>query len=88
MSFQWDDANEGHIARHGVEPAEAEDALSDPDAVPAFARPANDGEWRGALVGQTEDGRYLTVIFTYRADLIRVVTARDATDTEKRRYRR
>lgn len=88
MPFQWDEANEEHIARHGIDPEEAEEALSDPDAVPASIRPAPNGEWRGALVGQTESGRYLTVIYTYRQDLIRVVTARDATDAERRRYRR
>ncbi len=31
--FDWDDNNIEHIARHGVEPWEAEEALLDPDVI-------------------------------------------------------
>lgn len=30
MEFDWDEANVAHIARHGVRPWEAEEALTDP----------------------------------------------------------
>jgi hypothetical protein len=37
--FDWDDANEEHLARHGVTPEEAEEALTDPRRIgkPAHA---------------------------------------------------
>jgi len=84
--FDWDDANCDHIAEHGVEPEEAEEALLDPGRVPA---PAYDdaGEERRAILGKTGDGRLLFVIFTHRRRYIRVITARDATTPERRRYR-
>jgi uncharacterized DUF497 family protein len=69
-----------------VDPEEAEDAILDPHAVsmPAY----NVGrEGRYALVGRVDDsGRYLFVVYTHRRTKIRVITARDATDREKRRY--
>ena len=46
------------------------------------------GERRYGLIGATDEGRILTVIYTHRAGRIRVVTARDATHSEKRRYQR
>jgi uncharacterized protein len=46
------------------------------------------GEKRSAVVGATGGGRLLFVVFVRRGDLIRVVSARDAAQSEKRAYRR
>ena len=70
-----------------MEPWEAEDAILDPDRVGVSARNAP-GERRFAVVGSTEPGRMLFVVFMRREEKIRVITARDADDSEKRRYRR
>lgn len=88
MTFHWDDANTEHIARHDVEPEEAEEAATDPDRVAAPAYRSQSGERRQAMTGRTEDGRILTVILTRRGDLFRVVTAREASPSERRAYRR
>jgi uncharacterized DUF497 family protein len=85
--FDWDDANVDHLARHDVTPEEAEGALSDPSRIGAPAY-AVEGERRRALIGATEDGRVLFVVFARRGQGVRVVTARNATPSEKRRYRR
>lgn len=46
-------------------------------------------ERRWALLGAREDaGGILFVVYTRRRGSIRVVTARDVTDREKRRYRK
>lgn len=84
--FEWDDDNEGHIAPH-VKPQEAEDAMRDPKRAPQAAYNAR-GERRWALLGVTKAGRILFVVFTRRREKIRVVTAREATRSEKRRYRK
>ena len=83
--FEWDDANEAHIARHGVSPEEVEEALLDRRriGVPAYAV---ERETRWAAIGSTEQGRILCVVFTRRAERVRVITARDATSAETRRY--
>lgn len=83
----WDEANIDHIARHGLEPEDVEEALLDPEGVPVAAYNAA-GERRRGLVGATEFGRILYVVYTKREGAIRVVTARDANPREKRRYRR
>ena len=45
-------------------------------------------ERREALVGATGEGRILFVVYTIRGEKVRPVTARDASDVQKRRYRR
>jgi len=46
------------------------------------------GEGKYLAYGQTDAGRFLMIIFAPKADKrLRVVTARDLTPTEKRRYR-
>lgn len=85
--FDWDEANFKHVARHGVEPWEAEEAVLDPHRLAVSTRKTL-RERRFAVVGATESGRMLLVIFTQRGVKVRPITARDADDGEKRRYRR
>lgn len=83
--FEWDEDNGDHIARHGVEPWEAEEAIADGGRASLSAR----GENRAGVIGMTEDGRVLVVIVERQAGPVRrVVTARGATENEKRIYRR
>ena len=89
MAFIWDAGNVPHIQRHKVEPEEAEEALTDPARLSGQTyRDVRTGEPRSIVVGETEDGRLLTVIFTVRDANIRVVTARPATPAEDIEYRR
>lgn len=85
--FDWDESHEDHILTHGVEPGEVEEALLDPEG---FGTDAYDDprEQREALVGATGKGRILFVVYTIRGEKVRPVTARDASDAQKRRYRR
>jgi uncharacterized protein len=82
--FEWGSGNVDHLARHGVSPQEAEPAIADPYAL---ATPAYDvEELRFGLVGETEDGRLLRVIYTWRGDRCRIVTAFPASGAERRQY--
>jgi uncharacterized DUF497 family protein len=85
--FDWDEDNVDHIAEHGVDPEEAGEVLSSPARihVPAYS---TESEERRAVIGPTEDGRLLFVVIARREGRIRVVSARDATPGEKKRYRR
>ena len=85
--FDWDDSNTDHVRQHGVEPEEVEDAYCDPDAV-AGAAYTHRGEKRFAVIGATEDGRLLFSVFTQRSARIRPVTAREASDNDRGRYRK
>jgi uncharacterized DUF497 family protein len=44
------------------------------------------GERRWAVVGMTEDRHLIFVVFTRRGQAIRVVTARAANNSQRRRY--
>jgi uncharacterized DUF497 family protein len=82
-TFQWDEENVEHIARHRVEPFEAEEVLDDD---PLILKTSDD---RYLAYGQTDAGRYLLVVFVWKSrHTIRVITARDLTRAEKSRLRR
>ena len=82
--FDWDDGNLLHLARHGVSPIEAEKAILDPMAV--MLEIQSDEEERIKAVGQTGGGRILAVLFTFRGDAIRPITAFDATGRDRDVY--
>jgi len=86
-AFDWDAGNEDHVLNHGVEPGEVEEALLDPARIRADARNAP-GERRYALIGATEEARVLFVVYAERGAKVRPVTARDASDVQKKRYAR
>ncbi len=85
--LDWDEANLEHIARHRIRPKEVEEALLDPRRIGVSAYNV-EGERRWAVIGATEAGRVLFVIFTRRSRRRRVVAARDADRAERRRYGR
>ena len=70
-----------------MEPEEAEEALLDPQRISRDVYNLA-GEHRRGAVGTSEGGRILFVVFTIRRGRVRIITARDATLVEKRRYRR
>ncbi len=81
--FVWDEENVSHIADHGVTPEEVEEALTN---APVVLR-GRDGLYLAH--GQTENGRLLFVVSATRpGGRIRVITARDMTEPEKRLWRR
>jgi len=81
--FDWDETNLEHIARHRVLPEEAEEVLlSDCEVAPAI-------EGCKLAIGQTEAGRYLLIVFREKpGSAVRVITARELTERQKRAYRR
>jgi uncharacterized DUF497 family protein len=87
--FEWDEYNEDHIARHGVDPYEAEEAATDPGAV--FRRSGSDrfNNPRYLCLGRTESGRILFLVLDRKWEgRWRVGTARNAVPRERKDYRR
>lgn len=82
-SFEWDAENTEHIFRHNVTPDEAEETFADDAAI--FLRSRSG---RYIALGQTEAGRYLTLVYERKSGgVIRVVTAFDMDEKNKKRYR-
>jgi uncharacterized protein len=44
------------------------------------------GETRSMVFGKTDGGRLLTVVFTVRASLVRIISARTMRKEERERY--
>jgi uncharacterized DUF497 family protein len=83
LSFEWDEANINHIARHSVTPEEVEEACFNN---PLILR----GRFnRYYALGQTDTGRYIMVVFQHKfRGIARVITARDMDKSERQRYAR
>ena len=86
--FEWDEWNAGKIwERHEVSPAECEQVFfNNPIVVSEDVRHSKQ-EQRFFVLGVTDKRRELFLVFTLRATLIRVITARDMSRKERRTYR-
>jgi uncharacterized DUF497 family protein len=86
--FQWDAANAGKIwERHQVAPTESEEVFFNRPLVVSDDEKHSATEGRLYALGQTDSARLLFVAFTMRGRLIRVISARDMSRTERRIYR-
>lgn len=86
--FDWDENNKEKARRHGVEPEEWEEAFLDPDQISYGAYDAMTEQRDGFTGAVWPSGRIITGIYTVREDRVRCVTGWEATDREKRRYRK
>ena len=86
LFFEWDDAKAvSNLAKHGISFADARDVFNDPLALDSEERSLNYGEFRSRIIGMG-NGRYLTVIYTERGEVIRLISARKSTRAERREY--
>ena len=85
--FKWDDGNSGkNWERHGVTDGEAEEIFfNDPLVAGADVRHSEE-EVRFYALGRTDSDRHLFVAFTVHDQQIRVISARDMTAKEIRKY--
>jgi uncharacterized protein len=82
--FHWDLHNVGHVARHGVNPVEVEEAVERPYVI--IPAKSMGGEKRWKLFGTSAAGRCLVVVFTIRDERFRPVTAHTMNQRERRIY--
>jgi uncharacterized DUF497 family protein len=84
LLFDWDDENSSHIATHGVSCAEAEPVINN-EPFDVELQTVNDEE-RFVQLGETNAGRIMVVVSTWRESLIRVITAFNAPKAMKDLY--
>ncbi len=83
--FQWDKSKaRQNETKHGVSFADTFAVFEDPNAL-TLAQFVG-GEERHVTVGMDAFGRVLVVVYTWRGENIRIVSARKATRTEVRQY--
>lgn len=87
VGFDWDHGNaEKSWARHGVSRAEAEEVFFNRPVLLAEDGKHSSRERRYNLLGRSNAGRLLAVIFTVRQDLVRVISARPMSRKERSHY--
>lgn len=87
MDFEWDPVKaRENFRRHGVTFEEASSVFYDPLAATGADPDHSQTEERMVTFGLSSLGRLLVVAHTQRGDAIRIITARVATQLERRIY--
>jgi uncharacterized protein len=82
--FEWDDdKSRANLGKHGIDFDDAIEVFYGPIVVRQSDR---NNEERWLAIGSLED-RLITVVFTRRTDVIRIISARRARKNEEREYR-
>jgi hypothetical protein len=88
MGYEWDpDKAQANLEKHRIDFADAVGVFEDDWALTVKEALVN-GEQRMATLGMDFFGRVLVVVYTYRGDDIRLISARPATRWERRTYER
>jgi len=87
MGLQWDPRKaESNFRKHGVRFAETEAVFEDDFAITIQDDESSADEMRFITIGMGTIGRVLVVIYAYRGDHIRIVSARLAEPRERTTY--
>jgi uncharacterized protein len=85
VDYEWDETKAQTNRRdHGIDFADAATVFEDDVALTALDDASN--EERFVTLGMDALGRLLVVVYTWRGDLIRIISARKATRSECRYY--
>jgi uncharacterized DUF497 family protein len=83
--FEWDTRKaQANREKHGVAFPDTFGVFEDPNAITIEDNRLN--EQRFVSLGMDAFGRLLVVVYTWRKDSIRIISARKATRTEVREY--
>ena len=86
--FQWDKHNSEKIkTKHDVTPVECEQVFFNLPFITGDDEKHSETESRFYVLGQTDAGGLLFLVFTVRKDKLRVISARDMKKKERRVYR-
>ena len=86
-SFQWDEGNSvKNWYKHKVTRSECEQVFFNKPFVVSNDIKHSDKEKRWFILGNTDSGRNLFLVFTIRKKLIRVISARDMNKNEREIY--
>lgn len=87
LEFQWDTGNSGkNLKKHRVADTECEEVFFDENKKVLNDVLHSEAENRYLLIGMTQLGRLLLVVFTIRKEKIRIISARDLNRKERNLY--
>jgi uncharacterized DUF497 family protein len=85
--FEWDEGNAfKNWIRHQVTQGECEQVFFNEPLIVAGDVKHSDKKKRWFVLGQTDSGRLLFLVFTIRKNLIRVISSRDMNKKEREIY--
>jgi uncharacterized protein len=88
VGFEWDEARKAGVNfhKHGVRMPEAIPVFEDPYAITITDYESDPGEQRFVTIGLGALGRLLVVVYTWRGENIRIISARLAKVHEREQY--
>jgi uncharacterized DUF497 family protein len=87
VEFEWDPAKAAsNEVKHGVTFHEAATAFGDPLSLLFDDPDHSHDEQRALLIGLSDERQLLVVAYTERGDIIRIISAREATRRERDEY--
>ncbi len=85
-TFEWDKKKEeNNLRKHGISFEIACKAFFDPFLI-SLHDEVDDEELREKIIGMTQNWRLLYIVYTWRADSLRIISARSATKRERIKY--
>jgi uncharacterized protein len=88
MGFEWDEASKAGVnyRKHGVRMPEAIPVFDDPRAITITDDESDPDEQRFVTLGMGAMGRLLVVVYTWRGENIRIISARATEAHEREQY--
>jgi len=88
VEFEWDEPNKAgaNFRKHGVRLPEAIPVFDDPYAITIGDHESDPNEQRFVTLGLGATGRVLVVVYTWRGENIRIISARPAEGHERAEY--
>lgn len=87
ICFDWNEGNRGkNWSKHRVSDAECEQVFFNQPLLVFLDEEHSEEEQRYYVLGRTDRGRCLFMVFTPRGDKIRVISAREMTKRERAFY--
>ncbi|HMQ51402.1 MAG TPA: BrnT family toxin [Anaerolineae bacterium] len=86
LDFEWDSHKAtSNLRKHGVSLESAGEVFHDP-FIQLVDEETVAGELRESIIGMTVSWRLLYVVYVVREEVIRIISAREATSAERRHY--
>lgn len=87
VAFEWDpNKAAANVRKHGVRFSETISVFSDDYAITIIDDESDSDERRYATLGMGLKGRVLVVVYCYKGEDIRIISARTATRPEREQY--
>jgi len=87
VDCEWDQAKAANnLEKHGVSFQEGASVFDDPLYIDFYDPDHSVDEHRYLIMGQSAAGRLLIVSYTQRDEVVRLISAREVTSSERRAY--